>query len=210
MLVYYNPDNFEIMGVSHAENPHQTYPYIITDNQIADQIFSGLASSLLYKVSVTSNSLIMKSLEPIIPRFGGDFSGRLTQDDKNGFLFLKLPHNSCTSRVLTAVNNSIYQIPKEYNINPEFKIVQNITKKTMQISLKQSTYNWMLETTGFGGDCIYLTACLQNDPYMNIWTTPINFEQLGQGIVEFNYVGLDDISLYTKRIFESCYHEQVT
>lgn len=210
MLVYYNPENFEIMGVSHFENPHQTYPFIVADGKVIEQIFLGHVSSLLYKVSLTSNSLVMKSLEPIVPRFGGDFSGKLTQDNKDGFLFLKLPHNSCTSRELTAVNNNIYQIPKDFISDPEFKIVQSYIKKTMQVSLKLSTYKWMVETTGFNGNFIFLTACLQNDPYMNVWTIAISLEELGRGVVEFNYVGLDNISLYTKRIFERCYHEQIT
>lgn len=112
MIVYYQPDNFSITGISFIEDPDRTDPFIVTTDLIAENIFLGKEKVLDYQVMLSPKN---KSL---------------------GFLKRKVNINKSKN-----INERFYIIPNS-NLTTEFKIVQNIKEKTLKITLDTPAGIW--------------------------------------------------------------------
>jgi len=112
MIIYYQPDNFSITGISFIKDPNRTDPFIETADSIAESIFLGKEKSLEYQVVLSPKD--------------------------NGIGFLKRKVNINKSK---SINERFYIIPNSTLVT-EFKIVQNTKEKTLKITLDNAAGIW--------------------------------------------------------------------
>lgn len=112
MIVYYDPTSLAITGLSYKLNPAQTYPYIETEDPIAEDLFLGKDKILNYNVLVRN------------------------AEQRIGFI-KKKGHISRGS----SINERFYLVPFE-NRSAEVKIVQDKSRKTIRVSLTESAREW--------------------------------------------------------------------
>lgn len=112
MIVYYDPVSFSITCLSYKANPTQTNPFILTDEQIAEDLFLGKDKTLNYTVLVRD------------------------AEQHNGFI-KKKGHISKGH----LIDEKFYLVPFE-NRSAEVKIIQDASKKTITVNLIDSAKEW--------------------------------------------------------------------
>jgi hypothetical protein len=93
-----------------------------------------------------------------------------------------------------------YAIPKESCEHCEFSISQSVDQKTVDIIVSNKGMNkWISQHQSAG---ILLLACIPDDPYSVLWSVLLT----PNSINKINYLGRDDVTFYTKKLFESYQH----
>lgn len=177
MIVYYDPISFAITGMSPSIDVNRQGPYFETDDPLALKIFLGQEKSLKYIAVVRPG---MKN---------------------KGLIKLKPLVNSSS----IPMTDIVFKIPKT-DIFSELNILQNISSKTISITLLNDSLEWWKSDPTYSLHYIHLTACTNEDPYKPLWTRSIKASEFDLNSV-FNYQGTDEFVLYTVRLFDSYNHE---
>jgi hypothetical protein len=109
MIVYYDPEKFNIVGMSHIVVPARQDPYFETDDPRALNIFLGKDKVSRYEVFFDPN------------------------DIKKGGLRVK-----GSNAVIKPINDRIYRIPNSPTSIPDVVIRQNKTTKSIAITITPS------------------------------------------------------------------------
>ena len=136
MIVYYNPENGNIVGMSGILDSSRTDPYINTDDQLAMDIFLGKEKLLRYKVIVGAAP-------------------------NTGFIQLKTTNNS----TVVSIKDTVHLINGNKE-NSDIVITQHILDKTVQITVDERMFYWWQQDSNFKHKKLYLAACLEQDPYL--------------------------------------------
>lgn len=177
MIVYYNPENGNIVGMSGILDPNRTDPYIETDDQLAMDIFLGKEKLLRYRVIVgaTANA---------------------------GFIQLKTTNNATTISIKDRVH--LINANKEKS---DIVVTQNLLDKTVEITIDEGMFYWWQQDSNFKHKKLYLAACLEQDPYLILWSKSLTHEEFNNQKAKFNYQGNDNFCFYTNKIFKKYHHE---
>jgi hypothetical protein len=152
MIIYYNPENLTIIGMSHTLDQAKSDPYIVTDDPVADKIFLGQEKLMLYR------------LELINPEV---HSGKLVK--------LTPTTSSVSQRYL--IKDYHYLIPSE-NTDLSVVVTQDLVKKTVNFDFSgRALDEW--KDTYRSGALIFL-ACRPYDIYSILWTLQLKPENINQ------------------------------
>jgi hypothetical protein len=103
-------------------------------------------------------------------------------------------------------DNRIYCIPYCSDSQSEFLLEQNCTNKSIKLSLTPEASAWWQNNNCFGQTHYFIVACPPQDPYFYYWTFVFEISQLIKGSVIYHYQGSDNLSFFTRKIFESYCH----
>jgi hypothetical protein len=177
MIVYYDEDTGIISGLSYNLVEGRNESYIETSDPIAEKIFLGQEKISKYKVIVRGTIA------------------------RKGFL---VPRN--TSSPVKLIRNKIYFI-EQNNLPTEIKLYKNLNLKTIKIKIDEYSLEWWKTDHYFSKKSIFITACLDNDPYLPLWSKAAYSTDFENGFFEFSYIGSSDFCLYTDKFFESYSYE---
>jgi len=177
MIVYYNPENGNIVGMSGILDSSRTDPYINTDDQLAMDIFLGKEKLLRYKVIVGAAP-------------------------NTGFIQLKTTNNSTAVSIKDTVH-----LVNENKENSDIVITQNILDKTIQVTVDERMFYWWQQDSNFKHKKLYLAACLEQDPYLILWSKALTQEDFNSQTTKFDYSGDNNFCFYTNKIFKKYHHE---
>ena len=177
MIVYYNPTDGNIVGMSGILDSNRTDPYINTDDQLAMDIFLGKEKLLRYKVIVGAAP-------------------------NTGFIQLKT-----TSNVTTVSIKDRVHLINENKEDSDVVITQNILDKTVQVTIDERMFYWWQQDSNFKHKKLYLAACLDKDPYLILWSKALTHKDFNNQIAKFDYLGNNNFCFYTNKIFKSYNHE---
>ena len=176
MIVYYNPTDGNIVGMSGILDPNRIDPYINTDDQLAMDIFLGKEKLLRYKVIVSAAP-------------------------NTGFIQLKT-----TSNPTVSIKDRVHLINGSKE-NSDIVITQNILNKTVQITIDERMFYWWQQDSNFKHKKLYLAACLDQDPYLVLWSKALAHEDFNNQTATFDYHGNNNFCFYTNKIFKKYHHE---
>jgi hypothetical protein len=175
MIVYYNSDTGDVVGMSMVMDTSRTDPYIETDDIVAENIFFKKDKLAKYRLVVTSRI------------------------DKTGFFQLKA---TVQAKSLT-IDEKIYLIGQK-NKDAEVILTQDKLSKIITVSIKPESYSWWIHNND---KKIFIAACLGNDPFNVSWTVSISQLEFNDYSMTVNYIGPDNLSFYTTKIFNEYYYE---
>ena len=179
--VYYERTTGEIKIISPAKEEDSEHPYIEVEDTDVDHIHSGKETTAMYYVKP------MSRMYPV---------GKIIRKDKATLNW-------------TSINDWLYLVPKEEPPLVEFKITQDITRKTITISLGKNARILWASRDFFKKTHFPITACFSADPHNLAWSKVFETRELLDDI-KFKYTGSDDIRFYSHRFFDCYYHEQLT
>jgi hypothetical protein len=177
MIVYYNPENGNILGMSGILDTNRTDPYIETDDPLAMDIFLGKEKLLKYKVIVSASP-------------------------NKGFIQSKASNNTA----VVSIRDRVYLIDKN-NEKADIRLAQHSLDKTVEITIEESVYYWWQQDSNLKNKKLYIAACLDQDPYLVLWSKSLSHEDFKDFKIKFDYLGNDQYCFYTNKIFKSYYHE---
>ncbi len=139
MIVYYDPDTFEIRGLSRQKDLQIKFPCFETDDPIAEKIFLGQEKILKYIAVVRPGS-------------------------NRGVIKLRLNKSS----TIIPISDRIYKVPKD-NQPAEIVVKQYKHNKTIEVSIVSDSKNWWKDDPLYSNKQLMLIACLGDDPYKPLW-----------------------------------------
>jgi len=178
--VYYEQASGEIKIITPAREDSE-YPYIEVEDIDVDDIHSGKETSGMYFVRPLSRTY------PV---------GKIVRKDR-------------VTLNWTSINDWLYLIPKEEPPLIEFKITQDVSLKTITISLSKPARILWTSRGFFKKTHFPITACFGPDPHNLAWVKIFETSALLEDI-KFKYTGTDDLRFYSHRFFDCYYHEQLT
>jgi hypothetical protein len=101
------------------------------------------------------------------------------------------------------VNEKVYLISQK-NKDADVVLLQDKQSKVITVSIKPESYSWWIHNND---KKIFIAACLGNDPFNVSWTVSITQVEFNNYSMSVNYIGLDNLSFYTTKIFNEYYHE---
>lgn len=107
--------------------------------------------------------------------------------------------------VWVPVTDRIYEVPIRLE-DTAFVIQQDCKHKKIVVKLNTRATAWWNDNQYFKLSSIFLVACRPHDPHLFLWTHHVPSDALGKGY-EFEYSGEDQITFYTRKIFNSYSHE---
>jgi hypothetical protein len=153
MIVYYDPKNGNLMGLSYAVDPSKDQYYFETNDPIAEKIFLGQEKIIKYYAVVRSGPI------------------------REGFLKLKQSDNSDINNI----KNRLIEI-KQID-SAELTVQQNIANKTVTVSIQPAALAWWeLDPFYSKKECI-ISACTLNNPYIPYWSRSLTYEDLQHEVV---------------------------
>jgi hypothetical protein len=177
MIVYYDPENGNILGMSYKIDPAKTQHYFETHDPVAEKIFLGQEKLIRYYAVVKPGPA------------------------RQGFLKLKHSNNSDINNI----KNRIIKI-EQHSDAAELTVTQDVVTKTVTLSIQPSTLAWWeLDQFYSKKECI-IVACASNNPFVPYWSKSFNYAAFDTNIV-IPYTGSDAITFYTTKLFDSYRHE---
>jgi hypothetical protein len=179
--VYYEKDSGEIKIISPVREADSPDPFIEVEDAEVDHLHSGNSSTFMFFVKPLSRTSPVGKLV------------KKRQADPNW----------------KSINDWLYLIP---NIEPElieFKITQNISNKTITITVDPQAQIFWKSVGFYQRKQLPISACSGADPHNWVWVKMIDTQDLLADIT-FSYEGTDDLRFYTHRFFDCYYHEQLT
>ncbi len=152
MIVYYDPETFEIRGLSRQKDLQIKFPCFETDDPIAEKIFLGQEKILKYAVVVRPGS-------------------------NRGVIKLRLNKNS----TVIPISDRIYKVPKD-NQPAEIIIKQCKDNKTIEVRTVSDSMNWWKEDPLYSNKQLMLIACLGNNPYKPLWIKSFSNNELESSV----------------------------
>jgi hypothetical protein len=68
-------------------------------------------------------------------------------------------------------------------------------------------FYWWQQDSNFKHKKLYLAACLDQDPYLILWSKALTQEDFNNQTAHFDYHGNDKFCFYTNKIFKKYHHE---
>jgi len=153
MIVYYDPENGNILGMSYKIDPAKDQYYFETNDPIAEKIFLGQEKISKYYTVVRSGPI------------------------REGFLKLKQYDNSDINNI----KNRLIEI-KQID-SAELTVQQNIANKTVTVSIQPAALAWWeLDQFYSKKECI-IVACASNNPYIPYWSRSFTYVDLQHEVV---------------------------
>ena len=153
MIVYYNPANGNLLGMSYNIDPAKDQYYFETSDPLAEKIFLGQEKIIKYYAVVRSGPI------------------------REGFLKLKHSNNSDINNI----KNRIIEI-KQID-SAELTVLQDIANKTVTIRVQAAARVWWeLDQFYSNKECI-IVACALNNPYVPYWSKSLTHEDLLNEVV---------------------------
>jgi hypothetical protein len=177
MIVYYNPENGSIVGMSGILDVNRIDPYIETGDQLAMDIFLGKEKLLRYRVIVGAAP-------------------------NTGFIQLK----TTSKPTAISIKDRVHLI-NESKENSDIVVTQNTLDKTVQITIEESMFYWWQQDGNIKHKKIYLAACLDQDPYSVLWSKALSPKDFNNQTTKFDYLGSNQYCFYTNKIFKNYHHE---
>lgn len=177
MIVYYNPDNGSILGMSYKKVEGRVDSYIETNDPIAEKIFLGKEKSLKFHVVVRPET-------------------------NEGFIKLR----SSVATAEKPIKFRVIPFEQEID-HAELTIDQYTDKKKIVVSILESSHKWWTTDKEYALKKINIVACKKNNPYLPIWYIDLSPRDLIDLKYQMNYTGTDDITFYTTPLFDSYKHE---
>jgi hypothetical protein len=103
----------------------------------------------------------------------------------------------------------IYALPKNTTEDVDFTLIQDKEKKLLTVQVSESAIKHAQGNRFANQSHCLLIACVPGDPNLIYWYQAIPVVELSQGTVVVDYLGEDNIQLYTNRIFKTYKHEQL-
>ena len=178
MIVYYNPTDGNILGLSYKRIPNKTDSHFETDDPIAEKIFLGQEKAIKY-VAV------------IRPGAG-----------QEGFIKLRQP----SATAIQTIRDRVIKFLKDIDY-AELTIVQDCNSKVVSVKMLESSHKWWATDSYYSLKKLVIVACKENDPYAPLWHCEFSPEDLINLSADITYTGTDNISFYTTRLFDSYKHE---
>ena len=178
MIVYYDPLNGNILGLSHKRIPNKTDSHFETDNPIAEKIFLGQEKAIKY-------------IAVVRPGAG-----------QEGFIKLRQP----SATAIQTIKDRVIEFPK-HGDSAELTIIQDCNLKVVSVKILESSHRWWASDNHYSLKKLIIVACKENDPYVPLWSCEFTPNELNNLTVEIPYKGTDNISFYTTRLFDSYKHE---
>jgi hypothetical protein len=177
MIVYYDPENGNLLGMSYKIDPAKTQHHFETFDPIAEKIFLGQEKITRYYAVVKSGP------------------------SRQGFLKLKHSNNSNINNN----KNRIVKIKQNLD-SAELTVAQDTVTKTVTLSILPSTLAWWELDQFYSKKKCIIVACALNNPFVPYWSKSFSYTDFETGIV-IPYTGSDNITFYTTRLFDSYKHE---
>jgi hypothetical protein len=176
MIVYYDPENGSILGMSHVLDQNRSDSYFVTDDPIAEKIFLGKEKSVKY------------------------YAGVIAGSDRQGFI---KPKSSSLNEY--NIKTRVIEIPIG-NDCADLSIIQNTVKKTIEIKVRPNVMSWWKSDPFYSTKKCVIVACKIKDPYIPYWSKTLScFDEEQEFMID--YTGVDDITFYTTKLFDSYQHE---
>ena len=179
--VYYDSGTRQIKIISPVKETSAEYPYVEIEDADIEDIFFGRANIIDARVVVNSKTSTVGKIEMV----------------------------KKVQRDWRSINDWIYLIPKEHGYEDEFVVKQDLTNKTITLTLTPTVKEWWKENNFFQRKEFIIAACADKDPHLMLWYKVVDSEALLNNI-EFEYTGEDDLYFFTHRFFENYRHEQHT
>jgi hypothetical protein len=180
--IYYNYETHAITMISPAVDSATVDPYIEVDDSVAAEFMSGKLVLHLHRVEPDSDIPNIGKIVPIQKIKG-------------------------VAEIWTPVTDRVYALPKENVLYPDFVIQQDVTAKTLSISLSDNANQLWTDKNYFNLTDVFVVACRPSDPHMFLWSALIPADKLSTEPHVVAYSGEDSVQLYTRKIFNRYLHE---
>ena len=144
MIIYYDPETNNMLGMSYVVDQNRGQSYFETDDPIAEKIFLGQEKISKYCIKVSPGAV------------------------KNGQLVLR------SSSVNAAdAKGKITEIKQGTGLS-EAIIIQDISTKTVSIKIAEEALAWWQSDPYYSKKSFSLVACKKGDPYIPYWYKTIS------------------------------------
>jgi hypothetical protein len=140
MIVYYNPEDGSILGMSYVLDQSRNDSYFITDDPIAEKIFLGKEKSIRYCTIVKAGA------------------------ERQGFIKLKE-----SSSPTYTIKNRVVEILIG-NSTADLSVIQDVSKKTVRVEIHPAVIAWWKTDPFYSKKKCVIVACKLKDPYIPYWS----------------------------------------
>ena len=113
------------------------------------------------------------------------------------------PKTSASAPINT-IAEKVHRVYTTHDAEITFK--QDITNKSILVEMSDESLDWWKNDPFFSNRRLHVAACKNEDPYKPLWVKSISHLEFENNL-KFDYVGEDNFTIYTVKIFESYSHE---
>lgn len=140
MIVYYNPEDGSILGMSYVLDQNRNDSYFITDDPIAEKIFLGKEKSIRYHAVVKAGA------------------------GRQGFIKLKDSFSNAYT-----IKTRVVEILAGNDIT-DLSVIQDKSTKTVRVEIHPAVMAWWRSDPFYSKKKCVIVACKPKDPYVPYWS----------------------------------------